>query len=167
MFFKEGRYMIFVTVGTQKFPFDRLLKMVDIAVGTNGFPDSVYAQIGTGKYVPHNYGYTDFCSNDIFVKMIEDCDLIITHSGVGTIMKGLEKNKPVIVVPRLAKYGEHVDDHQVQLARSFAEKNYVFMYNEGDSISDLVKKAKIHRFERYFSQRDKLIKVLDDFINSI
>lgn len=159
--------MIFVTVGTQRFPFDRLLKMIDIAMAANGFSDDLFAQIGSGKYVPYNYRYTKFCSNDLFTKLIEDCDLIITHSGVGTIMKGLERNKPIIVVPRLAEYGEHVDNHQVQLAKAFAEKNYVFMYNEGDNILDLVKKAKMHKFERYISQRDRVTRVLEDFIDNV
>ncbi len=159
--------MIFVTVGTQKFPFDRLLKMVDIAVGTNGFPDSVYAQIGTGKYVPHNYGYTDFCSNDIFVKMIEDCDLIITHSGVGTIMKGLEKNKPVIVVPRLAKYGEHVDDHQLQLIEQFKNLNLICGCTDIECLGEALETVDKTQYKSYQGNAERIIENIESFIENI
>ena len=55
-------------------------------------------------------------------KKIRECDVLITHSGVATIIAGLKNDKKVIVVPRLAKYGEHVDDHQVQIAESFLNK---------------------------------------------
>ena len=159
--------MIFITLGSQKFQFNRLLKAVDKLVANGTITDNVVAQIGYSDYKPQNFGYENFFDRETFAKIMDEAETVITHGGTGAIVGAVKKGKKVIAVPRLSKYGEHVDDHQVQLAKSFAEKNYVFMYNEGDSISELIKKTKIHRFERYFSQRDKLLKVLDDFINSI
>ena len=161
------RQMIFITLGSQKFQFNRLLKAVDKLVANGTITDNVVAQIGYSDYKPQNFGYENFFDRETFAKIMDEAETVITHGGTGAIVGAVKKGKKVIAVPRLSKYGEHVDDHQVQLAKSFAEKNYVFMYNEGDSISELIKKTKIHRFERYFSQRDKLLKVLDDFINSI
>lgn len=167
VFSDAGIFMIFVTVGTQKFPFDRLIKMVDEAAASGNLKDSIYMQKGVGEYVPQNCGYVDFCSNEEFVRHIDNCRLLITHSGVGTIMKGLERKKPVIIVPRLARYGEHVDDHQLQVAGVFAANRYCMVFKEKDSILDLIDRSESYKFKEYISHREKIIEELNHFISRI
>ena len=106
--------MIFVAVGTQKFPFNRLLKGIDDLIEQGQLEEEVFAQIGHSDYVPRNYGYQDFLTKEDFQNYISNCDVLITHSGVATIIAGMKLEKPVVVVPRFASYGEHVDDHQLQ-----------------------------------------------------
>ena len=50
---------------------------------------------------------------------MEKANIVITHGGTGAIIGAVKKGKKVIAVPRLAKYGEHVDDHQLQLIKQF------------------------------------------------
>ena len=50
---------------------------------------------------------------------MEKANIVITHGGTGAIIGAVKKGKKVIAVPRLAKYGEHVDDHQLQLIKKF------------------------------------------------
>lgn len=103
--------MIFLTVGTQKFPFNRLLRAVDTLVADGVLDEEVFAQTGHSNYVPQNYAFRDFIGKTEFEQYVRNYDLLITHSGVATIITGLKLGKPIIVVPRFAKYGEHVDDH--------------------------------------------------------
>ena len=76
--------MVFVAVGTQKFPFNRLLKAVDELIEQGRLEEEVFAQVGHSDYVPRNYAYKDFLSKEEFQSCIERCDLLITHSGVAT-----------------------------------------------------------------------------------
>lgn len=160
--------MIFVTLGTQKFQFDRLLKYIDEQIENGEIKEKVFAQIGNSTYVPKNYKYKDFIDKVEFEKKINESSLVITHSGVGTIITALNKDKPVIVVPRLAKFKEHVDDHQLQIAESFSKKNFVI--SNGENIDDLlenIKKSKKFKFEKYKSSNKKIQRIIDDFIKGL
>ena len=159
--------MIFVAVGTQKFQFNRLLKAVDDLIEQGQLDSDVFAQTGHSDYVPKNYKFKDFISKDEFESCIDRCDLLITHSGVATIITGLKLEKPVVVVPRLAKFGEHVDDHQFQIAESFSTKNLLLMCKEQDNLADIVQEAKDHIFAEYVSQREKMIGTIREYLEKI
>lgn len=159
--------MIFVAVGTQKFPFNRLLKAVDDLIEQGVLTEEVFAQVGHSDYVPRNYAYKDFLSKEDFRARISGCDLLITHSGVATIIAGLKLYKPVVVVPRHAQYAEHVDDHQVQIAESFSEKNLLVMCSQPDDLAEAVSYAKTHTFAKYVSQRDLVITTIREYLENI
>ena len=159
--------MIFVAVGTQKFQFNRLLKAVDDLVDQGVLTGEVFAQTGHSDYVPRNYGYQDFLSKDDFQSCINRCELLITHSGVATIIAGLKLRKPVVVVPRFSAHGEHVDDHQLQIAESFADKNLLLMSKNLDDLGAIVKRAGTHEFARYVSQREQVIRTVRDYLKTI
>lgn len=159
--------MIFVALGTQKFQFNRLLQMIDQLLANGKITELVFAQIGNSNYKPENFQYATFLDKNEFEEKIRECDVLITHSGVATIIAGLNNNKKVIVVPRLAKYGEHVDDHQVQIAESFFKQNYVIMCAENDKLEELIVKAKNHKFAKYISQRRQMVETIEDFLNKM
>lgn len=156
--------MIFISLGTQKFQFNRLLKLVDDLKEEGLIKEEIFAQVGNSDYKPRNYQYLDFLSNEEFTKKMEEASLIISHSGVGTILKAINKDKPIIVAPRLAKLKEHVDDHQIEIAKAFSKKNFCFIYEEGDDLVSLINKAKTHKFDKYVSSKDKVIARLEDYL---
>ena len=158
--------MIFVVVGTQKFQLNRLLKEIDSQIEKGIIKEEVFAQIGNSDYKPKYYKFKKFIDKDEFEKIMEECTILITHSGVGTIISGLNHNKPVIIYPRLKKYNEHVDDHQTEIAKSFSEMNYVLLCNENDDLSSLLEEALKHKFEKYSSKRVDTIKAINEFLNS-
>lgn len=159
--------MIYVAVGTQKFQFNRLLIILDELVTSGVIKEEVFAQIGNCTYAPTHYAYKNFLSKEEFNEYISNSSLLITHSGVGTIISGLKQNKPVIVMPRLAKYGEHVDDHQFQIAESFAAKDLILMCGENDDLSSLIDEARIHVFDQYVSQRKQMVSTIREYIKTI
>ena len=96
-----------------------------------------------------------------------ECDIVITHGGTGAIIGAVKKGKKVIAVPRLAKYGEHVDDHQLQIIEQFKEQNLVYGLSECEELDVSVKNIITHKFEKYQSNTDVYIKELGTFIDNL
>ena len=74
--------MIFVILGTQKFQFNRLLKMLDTLVEKKVISEPICAQIGYSTYQPKYYEYHQFYSEEDFQKKIAESDYIIAHGGL-------------------------------------------------------------------------------------
>ena len=157
--------MIFVVLGTQKFQLNRLLKLLDEYVYAGFIKEEIIAQIGHSTYIPQHYSYKQFMDKEEFDATIAKADVVIAHSGVGTIMTSINAKKPVIVFPRLAKYKEHVDDHQLDIAKAFETKSYVLCCYEGDDLLELIKKSKEYKFEEYVSHREKIVSLIKDFLD--
>ena len=151
--------MIFVTLGSQKFQFNRLLKAVD-ELQTD---EEIFAQIGYSDYKPQNYKYKDFLDREEFAAWEEKADIVITHGGTGAIIGAVKKGKKVIAVPRLAEYGEHVDDHQIQLIGQFRNLNLIYACLDGDlqKALEVVRKTE---YKHYQSNTTRIIKSLEEFI---
>ncbi len=115
--------MIFVVVGTQE-PFDRLIKYIDEWSAVSLYTD-IIAQISNAKYIPKNFQWFDFITPEAFDDQFKNAELIISHAGMGTIISALQYSKPIIVMPRLAKFHEHRNDHQLATANSFSKLNMV------------------------------------------
>ncbi|MBE5938632.1 MAG: glycosyl transferase [Lachnospiraceae bacterium] len=156
--------MIFVVLGTQKFQCNRLLRLVDKLVEDGVITEEVVAQRGYSDYSPQNYEFVDFLQKEEFESRINECSLLITHSGVGTILSGVYHHKPVIVFPRLKKYSEHVDDHQLDIAKAFAKKNLVLMCGEEDDMAQVIETSKTTVFDTYVSQRETMIGIIRDYL---
>ncbi|WP_148409266.1 PssE/Cps14G family polysaccharide biosynthesis glycosyltransferase [Murimonas intestini] len=159
--------MIFVTVGTQKFQLNRLLASIDGLVEKGIIEDTVFAQTGNSTYAPKHYQSQRFLNRDEFLKIIKSCNLLITHSGVGTIIEGLNFGKPVIVFPRRKEYGEHVDDHQLQIAEAFEKKNYILVCREEDQLEKVIKSSEKKIFEKYVSGQKAVVERIEKFLETI
>jgi len=112
--------MIFVTVGTEKFPFDRLLRMMDQAVCRGEIGPDVFAQIGTSSYEPVHFRWSRFLSFTEMADLIRRADIVVSHAGVGSLLKCLEMGKTPILFPRRFAFGEQVDDHQLEFLEKMA-----------------------------------------------
>ena len=127
--------MIFLTVGTQ-FPFDRLVKAVDEAVSQNGFNEKIFAQIGCSSYKHQNFEAVSTLEKELFDKRFQEATYIISHAGMGTITMALENHKPLLVMPRLKKHGEVVNDHQVAIARKFEELGHILVAHTEEELPE-------------------------------
>lgn len=157
--------MIFVTVGTQKFQFNRLIQTVDSLIDEGKISDDVFAQIGNSDYIPRNLQYVRFLSTNEYNMYLDKCNIIISHSGVATIVKGIKAGKKVIVVPRLKIYGEHVDDHQRQIADSFEKLDFIVQCVDLKELDEKLEWVKEHKFAIYKSQRLKVVETIENFLN--
>ena len=110
---------IFVTVGTAPFP--RLVEKMDEISKT--LEEQVIMQVGKTNYKPKNAEYFNFVEQYEKIRELnKKAKVVISHAGVGSIMTALEEGAPLILVPRLKKYGEHNDDHQSEIAKMLKEQ---------------------------------------------
>ena len=98
--------------------------------------------------------------------MQEKANLIITHGGVGSIISSLEKGKKVIVVPRLKKYNEHVNDHQIQIAEKFENNGYVRSVIDISKLGDTIKEMENFEPKKYESGNKKILSIIENYINN-
>lgn len=108
--------MIFVTVGTHEQPFNRLIKEVDRLKKEGIITGEVFIQTGFSTYEPQYCDWKNIISYPEMEDYMNRADIIITHGGPATFMGAIAKGKKPIVVPRQEKFGEHVNDHQLEFA---------------------------------------------------
>jgi UDP-N-acetylglucosamine transferase subunit ALG13 len=159
--------MIFITLGSQKFQFNRLLKAVDAQIENGSIDDEVFAQTGYSDYEPKHYKYKQFLDRDEFSTVTQKSKIVITHGGTGAIIGAVKKGKKVIAVPRLAKYGEHVDDHQLQLVKQFDGMNLIETCYDLDELGKCLKEIKSRTFNTYESNTKTIIDSLEGYISQI
>ena len=119
--------MIFLTVGTYPLPFDRLIKAVDNMIIEGRIEEEVFAQIGLCSYKPENMEFVGMLQKEAFDRQFSEASAIIGHAGIGTIVMTLEQEKPLLVMPRMKRYNEIVNDHQIATARKFEELGHILV----------------------------------------
>lgn len=158
--------MILITLGTQDKEFKRLLDMVQKEIDNGNIKDKVVVQAGHTKYESKDMEIFDLIDREKFSNLISECDILITHGGVGSIITGLQKEKKVIVAPRLAKYNEHMNDHQMQITENFSKKGYILPLYENDDLGKVLKKVEKFKPNKFKSNTKKMIKIVSDFIDN-
>ena len=156
--------MILVTLGTQDKSFTRILKELDRLKDNGTIKEEIIVQAGYTKYKSKNMEIFDYIREKDFAKYYEKASLIITHGGVGSIIKGLEYNKKVIAVPRLSKYNEHENDHQLQIIDEFYNTGYILKCIEMEDLKETIKKSKTFKGKKFKSNNGNLVKLIDDYI---
>lgn len=152
--------MIFVSLGTQDKPFVRLLDYLE----HSDIKDEIVVQAGFTDYDSNKLKIYKYLDKDTFDEFIDKADLIICHGGVGTIVSCLNKNKKILAVPRLSKYKEHQNDHQLQIVNAYYQKGYLVMMNDGDDFDDKVKEALNFKPKKFVSNNDLFVKKLKEYI---
>ncbi len=157
--------MILITLGTQDKQFTRLLDMVQKEIDKGNINDKVIVQAGHTKYNSKDMEIFDLIDREKFSELISKCDILITHGGVGSIITGLQNNKKVIVAPRLAKYDEHMNDHQIQITDNFSKAGYILPLYECDDLGEVLKKVKNFTPKKFKSNTEHMIKIISDYID--
>lgn len=129
----------FVTVGTQ-LPFDRMIKLVDSFFTENNITNVTY-QIGKGDYIPNKGAVYSDIEPQKFDDYCKDCDVIISHAGIGSLLTASEYAKPVIIMPRLSKFKEHRNDHQLATVVSFSSLEGVYCFTNQVELEIAIRKA--------------------------
>ena len=157
--------MILITLGTQDKQFTRLLDMVQKEIDKGNINDKVIVQAGHTKYNSKDMEIFDLIDREKFSELISKCDILITHGGVGSIITDLQNNKKVIVAPRLAKYDEHMNDHQIQITDNFSKAGYILPLYECDDLGEVLKKVKNFTPKKFKSNTEHMIKIISDYID--
>ena len=141
--------MIYVTVGTHEQPFNRLIRCIDELKGNGIIEEEVMIQSGFSDYEIKHCKHKDlFDQNDVLVNY-EAARLIIMHGGPSSIIQALQEGKVPIVVPRQKKFGEHINDHQLEFCRAVSKR-----YNNIILIEDIAElENAIVNYDKIASER--------------
>ena len=158
------RLKLFVPLGTQKFPFGRLISALNGLVDKGLYSaDEIIIQ-STIYDVKPKFNHVGLIPLDEFNKYMIDAEVVITHSGVNSIISCMQLNKPLVIIPRRGEYGEHVDDHQIEIAELMEKKFDVLVCHNMNELENLIQKARNHRYKPWISHKDGLISALKDII---
>ena len=159
--------MILITLGTQDKPFYRLLEAVQKQIDNKVIKDKVIVQAGIScDFKSKDMEIFDLIPLEEFDKLISECDILITHGGVGSIIAGIKNDKKVIAAARLKKYGEHVNDHQLQIVENFTDSGYILPLSKFDELDKVLKNIKKFKPNKFKSNTNNFIKLLKKEIDS-
>lgn len=157
--------MILVTLGTQNRAFERLLKAVEKAIEMGIIHEEVHVQAGYTTYKSDKMHIVDYFPQEEFDVLIRCADLVITHGGAGTILTALKNNKKVLGAARLSAYGEHVNDHQIQLLSAFEKMGYLIYMDNLEDFEKYYEQMKDFKPKKFESNTAHMIQIIEDFIN--
>jgi beta-1,4-N-acetylglucosaminyltransferase len=126
--------MILVILGTSELQFDRLLR----AFETVSRDEPLFIQRGGSRFEPAGAECVEYLEFAELVDLVRRARLVVTHAGVGSIMTALAQGKRPVVVPRLHRFGEAVDDHQVGLARRLGTTGLVTVVEDLEELGDAI-----------------------------
>lgn len=149
--------MIFVMLGTQKQQFTRLLDLIENSKELAN--EEIIVQGGNTKYTSNKMRIFEFVSPQDFEKYIKESSYIISHGGVGSILTALKSNKKILVVPRLKKYNEHINNHQIEICEQLESKQNLLCYHEEENFDDDVIKLRNTDFKEYVVDKSFLDKL--------
>ncbi len=129
--------MIFITVGTHEQQFDRLIRYADVLIAEGIINEKMIIQTGYSTYVPKYAEWSRFLSCDQMLRYLRDARIVITHGGPSSFMKVLTFGKIPVVMPRMKKYGEHINNHQQCFVKAVYRKYHNIIPVE--SMEDLKK----------------------------
>lgn len=125
---------IFVTVGFESFPFDRLVRAVETGVERGQIEGDVFIQRGDSRFPGGRCPSSRFLKFDEVTSRIRWADIVVSHAGVGAAFLCLKTGKVPILFPRRARFGEHVDDHQVLFARKMAAQGRALVADDEEDL---------------------------------
>lgn len=156
--------MILVLLGTQNNSFKRLLEEIDRCIKNNIIKEKVIVQAGHTSFFSDKMEIFDFIPKDKMAELILESAMIITHGGVGSIINCIKNGKKVIAVPRLKKYGEHVNDHQIQIVENFDAEGYIIGLFETNKLNEALEKIKNFSPKQFMSTSSNIINLISDYI---
>ncbi len=156
--------MILVMLGTQNNSFHRLLEEVQKCIDDKSIDEEVIVQAGATKFKSKDMKIFKLVSTKRLNEYVDNASYVITHGGVGSIVSCIKKGKKVIAVPRYSKYGEHVNDHQLQIIQTFDSQGFIKGIKDISELEEAIKEIKDFKPQEFVSNTQNIINIIDDFI---
>ena len=149
--------MIYVTIGTMHLPFARLIrKMDEIARATD---EKIVVQTGLDNLLPEHCEHFDFKAREEVEAIQREARVIVAHAGIGSVIDALKAGRPLVVVPRLKRFGEHNNDHQLDLAGAVERRGWGRVITKIDALEDACANPP-PAHENYAPAKDELIRAV-------
>lgn len=159
--------MILVLLGTFPTEFKRPLLELERLYQSNALKEEIIVQSGHTLMESSHMLIRPFIPPDELIQLYNDARIIITHAGTGSLIKGIKLKKKIIAIARLSKYGEMVDDHQVEILDEFTKLNYILPWREDMSLLDILSQVEEFSPAPYRSNKQAMINYLKEYIDSL
>ncbi|GAG58837.1 unnamed protein product [marine sediment metagenome] len=126
--------------------------------------EEVIIQTGNIIYKTQYAKKFTFLPDEEFTKLYTSTNLVISHAGIGSIITALRNNKPFIIVPRMKKYGEHLDDHQLEIAGEIEKEGIATVVYDVKNLEKLIKSRKIYTGIGFNKEKTILIENLGRYL---
>ena len=154
---------LFVLAGTQRFPFGRLICALNHLVESGLYmPEEIVMQASVFPVEPR-FTHHRFIPKDEFSRLLDEAEVVVTHGGVNSIMAPMEQGRPLVIVPRMKRYGEHIDDHQLEISEMMEVKYGVIVVRDMRLLPQAIERAKTHQYKPWLSHTAELV----EYIKSI
>ncbi len=130
-------HQVLITVGTHG-PFDRLIQEVERLLTAGKITGPVVAQVGPGGYQSSAFRCFECCHQAEMERLLQQSHLLITHAGTGSILSGLKADCKVIAITRQARFGEHYDDHQLEILEEMQIRGAILGGKDPSALSGLL-----------------------------
>ena len=188
--------MIFVSLGTQDKPFNRIIDYIlKLKEEIKELEDiEIVFQIGQTKLSEEEKNKIEKLNEKINKEKIKNkeeknitvfnmlkpedmkqyiinANIVVTHAGVGTIMECIEHNKDIVVLPRKEENGEHVNNHQEEIAFEMEKNGLLYKVDTYEKMQEivieLIKNSNNKKEKKYISNNEKFNDMLIDYLESI
>lgn len=156
------KHLIYVTTGTNQYNFSRMLDIVSTCLEVVEGDYELFLQYGTSSNRDLKFKTKDgdFISRGESERLYRDSKIIFSHCGIGSIYNSLQFNTPTIIIPRLEKYEEFSDDHQLQIAREVADNPLILMIEDSYSKEEIAQ-----RMREFLDLHSNTVKQKIDLVN--
>jgi UDP-N-acetylglucosamine transferase subunit ALG13 len=142
--------------------FDRLVKEMDRIAGK--LDEQVMMQLGSTDYEPKNCDYFRFMPRNDMEDFHADARVVVCHAGTGSILTTLAHNKPLVLVPRLKRYGEVFDDHQLEISKEMESRGVTVVYDISN-LESAIEDVNVRPIE--FSAEMSLVRRLKEYLDQL
>jgi UDP-N-acetylglucosamine transferase subunit ALG13 len=132
--------LVFVTVGTDHHPFDRLVGWMDAWAAERGSAVRCLVQHGRSR-APSFAEARAFLPPGELARLFGEATVVVAHGGPGTILGARDAGAVPVVVARRPELGEHVDGHQVRFVGRLAETGEIHRADDAAQLRTLLEAA--------------------------
>lgn len=104
---------------------------------------------------------------DCFVRYVAEAEVLVLHAGAGSILHAVNAGKCPIVMPRLARFGEHVNDHQLEFASALHAMEKVWMMETVEELVEGIKKTNNHQIASVTQHAPGRLSVIGNLLNGL
>lgn len=126
--------MLLITVGTDQYQFNALMQWIEILIKYQLINEEVLVQYGASTYLPDGSKAYRYLSDKDFLNCIDNSNLIISHCAEGIAELLEDRDTPYVLVPRLQRFREHIDNHQMEIADDFERRGVPIARSPGDLV---------------------------------
>jgi UDP-N-acetylglucosamine transferase subunit ALG13 len=130
----------FVSVGNALQPFSRLL--AEVARIRDRLPHPILVQHGHTPFHTAGCEQRAFIAPGEYTHQMRNAQVLILHAGAGSVLHAIGAGRIPVVMPRLQRHGEHVNDHQLAFARQLAKMGRVELAEEVAHLETAVARAR-------------------------